>query len=503
MPLSLRSIGHDVGLLLHLPGIMAGLSLVVVAAAQEWFTLPGFLLVLGLSFGCGQLLYRAGFPDGQSEAQPMIVVALAWLLIACLGAIPFYLAALFGSSLNETTQAYSHPLNALFESMSGFTSTGLSMAQDASRLPASLQWWRTLSEWVGGVGVIVLALALIEPHEENYALYTAEARSRKIGDTITQTAQRIWTVFLIYTIVAMGLFALAGMSWWEALNHGMTGIATGGFTITANSFEDYGLSIKITAIIIMLLGAVSFQIHHKFLTQGNIHFALQQSQFWAFVVLFTGGFLLLWLLWLSPGFEIPAVDVIFQWASALGTCGFSSVQLAQWNLPVLLLLSIGMTVGGMAGSTTGGLKLDRIAWLAKGLWWRLRNVWLEDGQTEQFFYDGRQRDDREAVRHVGSAALIAALWLSVLGCGTFVLLVLLGDTHSLSEVLFEAASALGSVGLSVGITNPDLHWGGKLTLIVLMWMGRLELLAVLVLLSSPIVRGRLAVTSAGGTKERT
>jgi trk system potassium uptake protein TrkH len=290
----------------------------------------------------------------------MIVVALGWLAIVILGALPFYVSALLGHNLSETTHVFSQPLHALFEAMSGFTSTGLSMTQDASNLPYSLQWWRSFSEWIGGAGVIVLALALIEPSEENYALYAAEARTRHLGDTIKETVRRICILFFAYTGLGILAFWLAGMSPWEAVNHGLTGIATGGFSVTSDSIQIYDSTIKWVAIVIMLLGAVSFNLHHLILARRDVRAALQQSQLWTFVVMLVLGLLGLALITVVKDDSVALIDRAFQWASAFGTCGFGSVQVGSWTQSALMLLTVGMIGGGMGGSTTGGLKLNRV-----------------------------------------------------------------------------------------------------------------------------------------------
>ena len=486
--LSLNAIGHDLGLLLHIPGAIALFSLFIVVGSGEWFTLPGFLITVLLGLGGGQLLYRCCPRGGASPSpQPMIVVALGWLLIALFSAFPFYLAAQLGHELSETTRAFSHPLNALFESMSGFTSTGLSMTQDPNALPMSLQWWRSVNEWVGGVGVIVLALALIEPSEDNYALYSAETRSSQLGESIKESARRIWGIFMGYTLLAIALFYVAGMPIWEAVNHGMTGIATGGFTITSHSFRDYDTIIKSAAIFIMALGSVSFPIHHALLVRRDLNCVIRHSQMKTFGVLFGLGLMMLFFLPTFRNIPTTLIDQTFQWTSALGTCGFNSVKLAAWSQPTLFLLTIGMFVGGMAGSTTGGLKANRVTWLYKAMYWRLRNFWIKDKKEEQYFYDEREVDEAVAMRRVGSAALLACLYIVTLVTGTLILFALLGDRYNLHEILFEVTSALGGVGLSVGITSTALSSTAKLMLMVLMWMGRLEILAVLVLISSPFM----------------
>ena len=486
--LSWTAIGHDVGLLLHIPGIMAITGLVMAVIFQEWFALPGFFLTVILSIAVGQILYRCCHAGEEPRSpQSFIVVALAWLFIVVMEALPFYLAAQLGSDLSETSLAFKEPLNALFESMSGFTSTGLTMTQDASALPYSLQWWRTLSEWIGGVGVIVLALALIDKSEKEYALYTAEARASQLGPNVTSTVRRIWMIFIAYTVFAIGAFWLTGMPAWEALNHGMTGIATGGFAVTSNSFQGYGSGVKIVTIAVMLLGAVSFAVHHHILARFDLKSAWRHSQLWTFVVLIALGLFTLSLSKVVKSDTVSLLDQVFQWASALGTCGFNSVALDVWTQSSLSVLTVGMVIGGMAGSTTGGLKLSRMTWLAKALWWRLRNLWLAEHQTENYTYDGETISEEQAMRQVSSAALIAFLWMMTLTAGTLLLFSQVGDRYSLHEVLFETTSALGSVGLSIGITATYLSAMAKLTLMVLMWMGRLEILAVVILCASPVM----------------
>jgi len=181
------------------------------------------------------------------------------------------------------------------------------------------------------------------------------------------------------------------------------------------------------------------------------------------------------------------IDQIFQWASALGTCGFNSVKIAIWSQPALLILITGMFIGGMAGSTTGGVKINRVTWLCKSIIWRLRSIWIEDRHLQRYFYDGLEINDTVAMRRVGSAALLSILYLVAIISGTLGLLLILGHRYSLYEILFEVISALGGVGLSVGVTSTDLPHAAKTLLVVLMWMGRLEIVGVLVLITSPFI----------------
>lgn len=483
----LRTIARDLGLLIHLPTLLALPTLVIAALTGELFVLPGFLAMAALSLLAGQVLYRYG--QGASEGfstLSLIVAASGWLIIALLGAIPFYGAAWLGTELSPTTLAFRDPLNALFEAMSGFTSTGLTMASDPSTLPMTLQWWRSLSQWVGGVGVIVFVLAFATFQEDGYELYTAEARSRRIGDNVKTTVRRIWGIYLFYTALTIVVYFALGMSWWEALNHGLTGISTGGFAVTSNSFQDYSASIKLVTLGVILAGAITFRAHYALLRRGDWRFVLRQSQIRTFGILLVTGALLLVLInrTLAPNTQI--IDTVFQWISALGTSGFSAANLKTWNQPALLLLTVAMAVGATAGSTVGGLKLSRLTWLVKAVVWQLERLWLQEGREPRYTFNGERKDTQEVAEQVYSAAVMALLWGGMIFLGSSILLLLLTPEHSLHEAMFEATSALSSVGLSVGVTTPDLHPVGRLTLIVLMWMGRLEILAVLVLLGAPL-----------------
>lgn len=240
-------------------------------------------------------------------------------------------------------------------------------------------------------------------------------------------------------------------------------------------------------MIIMLLGAVNFVTHHVLLVQRRPSIVVRQSQFRAFIFLFAVGVIFPIIVKVSQYLPPAFIDKIFQWTSALGTGGFSSVDLASWSQPALLFLTLGMLTGGMAGSTTGGLKLKRVVWLWKGVRWRLESLWLREGQTARFCYDGKEVADRHAMRHMGFAGILAFLYGLTLVTGALLLFLILSDRYNLSDILFKTASALGSVGLSVGITSPDLPAAAKGTLILLMWMSRLEIIAVIILLTLPFV----------------
>ena len=485
-----KTVLRDLGLLIHIPAVMALVTVPIALLAGENYAVIPFILTAIAALIVGQGLFRLFRQASASHLrQALMTVALSWGMIPPFGALPFLLIAnhIAGDPAALPTITYFRdPLNALFESMSGFTSAGLTMTLREEALPHSLQWWRSFMQWIGGVGVIVLVLSVLEPSTNAESLYFAEGRSRRIGITLQQTVRHIWWIYLIYTIGGIFLLRIVGMSWWAALNHSMTAISTGGFSITNNSMAAYGPGIQLAVIVLMILGAISFANHFQFLQQRRLHALWRDNQHRALWILLGLGFgwLLLEVYWYSGQWQW--INSAFQWVSALTTCGFASLNVQQWSAPAKLLLSLGMIFGGASGSTVGGIKLNRVVYLGKAVIWRFERTGLRPHQLMRYRLNGRVVTSTEANRQIESAAVLAALWLSLIALGTFILLHIVGTEYTLSDVIFEVSSALGSAGLTTGISGPNLAWAGKVTLTLLMWMGRLEIIPVILLLSMPL-----------------
>jgi trk system potassium uptake protein TrkH len=377
--------------------------------------------------------------------------------------------------------AFQQPWNALFESFSGFTDTGLSVAVSPSQLPYSLQWWRSFTEWVGGVGVIVLMLSILRPGAGMHQLYYSEGREEKILPSVRATVRAIWWIYVLYTLLSVLLLRLVGMPWWPAINYGLTSLATGGFGMTDHSIGDYGLGVRLAVMLIMLVGATSFAVHYQVLRRRHWQVLWQDEQHQALWWMVGLGSLVLFIenYW-SQGLLLW-IDTFFQWISALSTTGLQSVDFHLWSPTSQLLLSFAMFVGGAAGSTAGGLKQIRLVFLAKGVGWRLRRIMLPPHAVMRYQVNREGLSESEATRLVEAAGILATLWAVLFWGGVLVLLHVVPERFTLSDVIFEIASAQGNVGLSIGITHPDLPWVGKLVLILEMWMGRLEILPVLIL----------------------
>ena len=511
---SVATVGRDLGRILEALGGLVIVSLVVPVVWGEYFALPALLVSALVPLGLGRLLYRR-FQDAEAPGRfhGMIVAASGWFFVGLFGSLPFFLIAWsvqlglpgFTTPAQTTTlAAFTEPLNALFESMSGFTGTGLTMTDNEELLPRTLQWWRTFSEWVGGVGVIVLTTAILSrPGSGSLTLYESEARSKKIHPSIVSTVRTIWWIFILFTFLSILALWLGGMPIWGAVNHGMTGLATGGFSITDNSIATYdSVVIDFVLIPVMLLGSIAFPVHYLIL-QGDLrNFYSDLQTRWVFGYMGIGSALLWGLLYFAGPYETPFAALrygLFQFVSAATCTGFqtavdaTNVALGRWPSYAQLTVTFGMFVGGAAGSTAGGIKLIRGLTLAKGIRYQIADVFYPETAVRRLEINDRRLNEKEASREFIEAAIIVVLWIAFLVVGTFLLLLTLpSGEYSLANVLFEVASAQDNVGLSSGITGPEsLPTIGKVAFLFHMWIGRLEIIPVLVMLRTVFKRGGL------------
>ncbi len=467
-------------------GLMTALSVPVAAWFGEWSAIWPFLLTSLVAAVLGACLYfpcrRAG-DVGLHHA--LVIAASGWVLVALLGALPFHLMSVWttGAAL-----PYADFGAAFFEAMSGFTSTGLTMATRPDLLPHSLQWWRSFTEWIGGVGVIVLMLTLIAgPGRATMTLYLAEARTEKIHPSVVSTVRTIWWIFFLFTGGSILALWLAGMPVWEAINHGMTGIATGGFTLWPDSIGHYNsVAIEILLLVIMVAGSVSFAVHYRALRYGPGLYMRDVQTKWFLAFLGIGALLVSLEALLRAPLSSALRHGTFQYFSAMTCTGFQSTASAYWSDTAKLMLAVGMVIGGAAGSTTGGIKVMRYVLLLKGVGWKLRKTLKPPDAIVPFRIGSKVFPEEEAWRRLEEASTIAFLWLVFLLVGILALAVLVGHEYGLADVIFEVASAQGNVGLSTGITHPDMPTAAKLVLSFSMWVGRLEIIPVIMLLRSMV-----------------
>ncbi|MDQ2053150.1 MULTISPECIES: potassium transporter TrkG [Halobellus] len=529
-PRDLATIARDVGSLLTMEAVLMTASVLVAVVFREWYVALAFALAGGITASVGLGARRAftSAPDPRMK-HGMIIAAAGWLLVAVFGSLPFLFSARFvpadvavgyvpaGADYARSSLAYfSNPLHAFFESMSGWTGSGLTMAVHEPSLPRTIQWWRSLIQWVGGVGVIVLTVSILaRPGSGSYALYRSETREEKIHPSIVSTVRTVWKIFFGYTVVSiLVLFAAILASdygsqlplWragWQALNHAMTGLSTGGFSVTDNSIATYDSPLIESVLLpVMALGAIAFPVHYTVLADRDVRALVSDLQTRWLLLLFLLGAIVLIVQnvvsipategafdaseWFGIGSVLgplvagAARDSTFQWISALSCTGFQSAPIGRWTAGGKVLVSSAMVLGGAAGSTVGGIKIIRGYVIGRGIAWQFHRVFLPSSAVVGTRLNGRRLNREEMEREFSEAAIVSLLWLLVLVGSSLVLVNLAGPEFSYADALFEVASAQGNVGLSTGITGPTMHPVAEAMFLLNMWIGRLEIIPILV-----------------------
>lgn len=508
----LRSVLRGLGGIFIIIGFVTLIALVVPLYFTEYgsgcsFNAIGPILLTSIIyFGFGfPLYYIFKKADPADFKSAMVTAALGWMFISVISSIPFWLipynafspAVLSGVEPLKTMA----PLSAFFESMSGWTGTGLTMVggQEAG-LPYTLQFWRSLIQWVGGVGVIVLTLSILaRPGTGSFVLYRGEARDKKTHPSIVSTVRTIWWIFLLYTIIGIialviiGLVTSGGMNPWQSLNHAMTGLATGGFSVTNDSLASFGAISQIAILVLMIFGSIAFAAHYDLL-KGRIRKFLSDAQFKALIALIILGVIGLTVANLgeySGNFLASLKASGFQFISAISCTGFASVNIANWGESAKIILSFAMIIGGAAGSTAGGIKLVRAILLYKGVGWRIKRAISTPRRVFVHKLGDKSLSKEDAMDLINEAAIISFMWVILLFAGLIVILQFSGtdpslakEQVSLSNTLFEVCSAQGNVGLSTGITHLHMPPASKAMMIFNMWIGRLEIIPIIVLIKS-------------------
>ena len=463
-----RTIIAYVGLICAIVGLLMLLPLLLLFFFPEEqrfvaaFLVPGLLLTLG-----GLWIWRRLLPPDPTLTyqEGAVIVVLAWTMALVAGAIPLMWAV--GLT----------PLQALFESTSGWTTTGLSVV-DVTTAPRLILFYRSTIQLAGGAGLAIIALsALTGPTGPGISL--AEGREQLVPH-IRRSAALVLTIYGGYIVVGIPALALAGMSWFDAVNHAFAALSTGGFSTRPESigYWDSPL-VEAVVIVLMLLGTMNFVTAYALL-RGKFRAVLRNGELHLMAVVIPLAAVSIFLLvglTLYPTVGKAMRVSIFEVVSALSTTGFNTIDYRPWPSFGWLVLIVLMLIGGGTGSTAGAIKQFRIYVLYRALRWEIRRMFLPKqavthpdvwiGETRHFLSDERVRQVSLFVfvymaTFFGGAAVIAA------------------HGYSLQESLFEFASALGTIGLSVGVTSPGAPAGVLIAQIVGMMLGRLEFFTLIV-----------------------
>lgn len=508
---TLAVVGRDVGVLLLLLGVLFTLPLAVALLYGETYTALSFLVGSGVSASVGGIGYWTcrDAPE-PSTWQGMVIAAAGWLSVAVVGAVPLMVAAYatptavaqsfvpVGETYAPSLYNFRNPLHAFFESMSAFTTTGLTMSVHEPSVGHGILFYRSFAQWVGGAGMIVLALAILRTPSgtAGFSLYEAEGRSAKLRPNIMETARVLWRLYLgltagVAVYLAVGTFLILpeygiASTLFDAVNHAMTGQSTGGFSTLDDSIAGYGsYAMDLLHIPAMLLGAIALPVYYGLLQKHSLRPLWEDVQARTFgLLLLLGTPLLIGLLWTVPSVADPVREGLFQFATALSTTGWQTSAIGDWSGGAILFIVFGaMIIGGSAGATVGGIKIIRIYVLARGIRWETIRAFLPRHAAVRFQMGTQRLTRGEMHDELSQAAVFFGLYLALMMASAVILTLLVDPSaFTLADIIFESATAQGTVGLSTGVTRPAMNAWAEGILIFQMWIGRLEIFPVLLFL---------------------
>lgn len=406
------------------------------------------------------------------SAEGYVSVAVCWIVLSICGAIPLYLSGYFPN-----------PVDALFEIVSGFTTTGATILGDVEVLPRSVLMWRSFSHWIGGMGVLVFILALL-PMAGASSMYLMRAESPgpsvgKLVPKVRSTAKILYTIYLLMTILEMVLLAAAGCPLFDSVNLAFATAGTGGFGVLNSSAGDYNAVIQIILTVFMILFGVNFNVYFLIYSK-NIKDAFKCEEARIYIGIIAAAVLLISVNTYSMfrGAGETLLHVSFQVASIITTTGFSTVDFELWPEFSRTILVILMFVGACAGSTGGGIKVSRVAIMAKTIIKELA-VMKHPRNVRKTRFEGKPVE-HEVLRSI-NVFLIAYLGIFILST----LLISLDNFDGITNFT-AVASTINNIGPGLSRVGPTQNFSifsnlSKLVLTFDMLAGRLEIFPMLIM----------------------
>jgi len=405
----------------------------------------------------------------------IVAVNLIWFLLGIAGAIPFLLYTPLDFS------------SAFFESISGFTTTGATVFSDIESLPKMILFLRSLTHWLGGMGIIVLGVGLLSIVNPTGSLSMFRAESTgismdKIAPKIRDTALMLWGIYAVLTLVDLLLLHYFGMGWFNAINHAFSTISTGGFSTKNSSMGafDSGAIIWITTLF-MILSGINFLAHLRFLNKDYSGYKSEEIRYYIYIFLILSSLLSLSHIFSSDmGIEKSLRDSFFTIASVLTTTGFATLNYEEWGHFAVSIVFISMLVGGTTGSTAGGVKVIRYIILFKNMLIELKRV-LHPNAVLSIFIDNKK---------LKSSLLTSVAGFFTLYILTTVIVMLYLYARGLDEMsaISTSLATVGNIGPGFGMVGPIenygfFSWYDKIVLSIAMIIGRLECYTLYLMLS--------------------
>lgn len=476
-----RMIGYLLSVVLLIEAALMCIPLVTAAICHESLWPFLFTMAILVAVSLPSLIFR---PKNTRifAKEGFVCVAASWVLLSAFGALPFVFSG-----------AIPNYINALFETVSGFTTTGATILAEIEGLPRGILLWRSLTHWVGGMGVLVFMLAII-PSDDGRAIHLLRAEvpgptKGKLVPKLRRTALILYGIYVVLSIVELMALLIAGLPFYDALVTTFATAGTGGFSVLNQSIAGYGNPAAewIIAIFMMIFG-INFNIFF-FVLIGRLRDVLRSEELWVYLGLCAVSTTAILIntrsLFASVGDGLRAA--FFQVTSIISTTGFITVDFSQWPVLSQTILVLLMITGACAGSTAGGFKISRLLLVIKNALREIKHV-LRPRSVNRIRMDGETVPE-ETVRAAGN---YLAIYLGVI---LLTFLAISVDGYSIETNLISALSCVNNIGPAMGSITPVGNFSGysafsKIVLSLGMLLGRLEILPVIILFSPSTWRKR-------------
>ena len=480
----LRTVAYVLGSVLLFVAVAMMSAAVVSAIYSELEVAMWIAISAGITALFGYTTRRfVRRPESITVKQGFATVGLAWFVFSIFGALPYVLSG----TIPDIT-------NAVFETASGFTTTGASILPDPSILPKGISFWRAMTQWLGGMGVIVLGVAIL-PFLGTGGMQLARAESPgptpdRLTPRFQETAKRLWALYALITLIEIGMLWVGDMSGFQAVIHSLTTMSTGGFGTEADSIAGFSVYTQWVITAFMFVAGVSFALHFRAWSKPRKYWRNSEFRLFLFIVL---GAIIIVAGGLFRDHEpmVAIREAAFNAVSLVTTTGFASTDFGAWR-PALQIMVVGlMFLGGMAGSTAGGMKTFRIGVLSKAAYADLRRLVHPRGIFVTRF--GGKRVTDPVIEAIQSFFLF---YMFLFMSATFLLAFIdanMAEGLDLVTAASAVAASIGNIGPGLGDVGPAGNYAGlpdlaKWLLSSLMIVGRLEIFPVLVLFTKDLWR---------------
>jgi len=475
-----------------------GLAFLVPVIPAVWYQeapllfgfFPGtavvYLFLSSLTISLGYPAQKFGRPEDFYQNEAIVLVSLTWIVLALISSLPFLL-----------TSTLTSPIDAFFEAMSGMTTTGATvLPYPLEQHPKSLMLWRGFLQWLGGMGVIVLSVAILAKLTKGgLGLLQAESPGptmTRLKPKIKETAKVLWYLYGLLTLMQVILLLGASVSLYDAVYHGFTTMATGGFSPHTDSIAFFSSTVQWIIIFFMIMAGTNFALHYQAF-RGNIKKIFKNSEFRTYLTIIFSAtvFITLVNIGVNTGVDLPVISdirhALFQAVAIMTTTGYATVNFDAWPEVLRLLLLLLMFVGGSSGSTGGGMKVMRILLVFK-LIKRKFKEFINPRRIEVV----RMGDTVIDEKVLDTVVMFFCGYIIIFAVGAFIMV---GLGLDIVSGIAASATTLGNVGPGLGLVGPEQNFRGvpligRFVLSLLMWIGRLEVFTAIALFSPELYKKR-------------